>query len=235
MTPIIITLTIFTLIHGCELAVLYHALQVLKDHFSGQKAPNKCLNFDYRDERSFINLNVIVFIIFIFIINFFVIITIFGLALVATVTADKLLILMVPFIVLLLIWTDLHHLFLFFFILKLLLVNFGCILMMTSKFRLAHTILKSNRAMLLKVGRGILLLKLLKGNMVVEVLRVMPLMHDIVACIARFLLCDAIVVAKVRIGCEHGPRKILLVLVILMCHCWRLSPTHLLASVRPPT
>ena len=198
---------------------------MLKDHLSGQKATDQCLNFDYRDKRSFVNLNVIVFIIFIFfVINFFfVIITIFGLALVAAVAANELLILMVPFIMLLLIWTDLHHLFLFFIFLKLLLVNFGCILMMTSKFRLAHAILKSNRAMLLKVGRGILLLKLLKGNapMVVEVLRVMPLMHNIVACIARFLLCDAIVVAKVRIGCEHGPRKILLVLVILMCQSCR--------------
>ena len=136
---------------------------------------------------------------------------------------------------LLLIRTDLHHLFLFFIILELLLVNFGCILMMTPKFRLAHAVLKSNRAMLLKVGRGVLLLKLLMGNapMMVEVLRVMPLMHYIVACIARFLLCDAIIVAKVRIGCEHGPRKILLVLVILMRHCWRLSPTNLLASVWP--
>lgn len=52
-------------------------------------------------------------------------------------------------------------------------------------------------------------------------------MHNIVACIARFLLGDAIIIAKLRIGC-HDPRKILLLvilmilimIVMIVCHSW---------------
>ena len=265
MLQMILKLAIFfvtvLLVHGGELAVLHHALQVLKDHLARQKAADQRLNLYYRNERPLINLNVIFFIIIftLFLVIVLVLLIFRIIALIAS--ADKLLVVslllfQVAFIVLLLVRTDLHHLLLVRLVLILKLqqlllgILFGGVLVLAAKFRLAHTVFKSDRAMLLEVSRVLVLLKLLllllllllmmmlrvlvmgeKGDAAM-VLRVMPLVHNIVACIARFLLSDAVIVAKVRIGGQHGPGKILL--MILLSHGrWRRGATHLLASVRP--
>lgn len=82
-----------------ELALLDHALEVLKDHFARQEAPYQRLHLDDCDERALVNLDVVLLVLVLVVVRLSV----------SRLRKGRPSDLIVLLVVLLFVWLDLHH------------------------------------------------------------------------------------------------------------------------------